>query len=183
MKYVVLFRGINVGGKNIVKMADLKKLFLDLGFRNVRNYIQSGNIVFETDEEPGTIASKISASFKVTFGFESKITLRTKDELNTIINDLPFSTDEITAAEAVNPDVEHLYVYLLEEAFDCGEMERLIAQYKGTDKLCHIHREIYLLCHQSVRDSKLAVMLNKLGTPMTARNWKTINKLYEMLSE
>lgn len=182
MKYVVMFRGINVGGKNIVKMADLKKLFADLGFRSVRNYIQSGNIVFETDEESSVIASKVSAGFGAAFGFESKMILRTGDEMIAIINDLPFSADEISAAEAADPDVEHLYVFFLEETMDCGEIDRLTAKYEGPDKLLYIRREIYLLCHHSVRDSKLAIMLGRLGTPMTARNWKTINKLSEILS-
>lgn len=62
MKYAALFRGINVGGKNIVKIAKLKKLFADLGFESVRTYIQSGNVVFEADEKPDAVAGAIHAS-------------------------------------------------------------------------------------------------------------------------
>lgn len=51
MRYLALFRGINAGGKNSVKMQELRELFLELGFKDVRSYIQSGNIVFSSDSE------------------------------------------------------------------------------------------------------------------------------------
>lgn len=107
--------------------------------------------------------------------------LCTSDEINAVIQDMPFSPEEIAAAEAANPDVEHLYVYLMDNAPECGEIEKLAAGYAGPDKLCAGRREIYLLCHQSIRDSKPAAALGKLGVPMTSRNWKTMNKLCEML--
>jgi uncharacterized protein (DUF1697 family) len=91
MKYAALFRGINVGGKNIVKMTDLKKMFMDSGFESVRSYIQSGNIVFETDGTRDAVAGKVRAGSQTVFGFESAITLRTGDEMAAIIRDLPFS--------------------------------------------------------------------------------------------
>jgi uncharacterized protein (DUF1697 family) len=79
--------------------------------------------------------------------------------------------------------MEHLYVYLPEGMPEHREIEQLEAAHNGPDKLRAGHREIYMLCHQSVRDSKLAVALSKLDMPVTARNWKTIHKLCEMLSE
>ena len=183
MRYIALFRGINVGGKNIVKMADLKKLFENLGFADVKTYIQSGNVIFRADAGPAAAAEKIRAGFRSAFGFDSAVTLRTKEEMTDIIRGLPFPPDEIAAAEAANPDVEHLYAYLLENAPDAEKIARLGSNDGGPDKIGAGRREVYLLCRQSVRDSKLAASLGTLGVPMTARNWKTINKLYQMLEE
>ena len=59
MKYVSLLRGINVGGNNIIKMADLKECFNDMGFANVRTYIQSGNVLFTASESTKALERKI----------------------------------------------------------------------------------------------------------------------------
>ena len=71
MKYAALFRGINVGGKNIVKMADLRQLLWDLGLGKVQTYLQSGNAVFESALEEITLRDKIQDGFAERFGFES----------------------------------------------------------------------------------------------------------------
>ena len=72
MKYVVLFRGINVGGKNIVKMNDLKQLLLDLELKNVQTYVQSGNAVLDSDLDETSLQNKICDGFVKRFGFESE---------------------------------------------------------------------------------------------------------------
>jgi len=179
--YIALLRGINVGGKNIVKMAELKKLFENLGFTDVKTYIQSGNVVFDAPPDPAKVTEKIRAGFKSAFGFDSAVILRTRDDVVDIISKLPFSPDELAAAEAANPDVEHLYVYLLDDAPPVEEIARLESGYSGPDKIVAARREIYLLCHQSVRDSKLAASLGTLGVPMTARNWKTVTRLHNIM--
>ncbi len=181
MKYVALFRGINVGGKNIAPMAELKKMLAELGFEGVSTYIQSGNAVFASEDGPEVIAERIGAAFSARFGFESKVILRNKAEWEAILARLPFSPEEIAAAEAAAPEVEHLYLYLLEEAAPGQALGALQAAYAGPDRLVGLGREIYFLCHQSVRDSKLAASLAKLNLPMTCRNWKTLNKIAEIL--
>ena len=72
MKYVALFRGINVGGKNIVKMADLRQLLLDLGLSKVKTYIQSGNAFFETPLSEDDLLEKIRTGFSGRFGLGGK---------------------------------------------------------------------------------------------------------------
>ena len=113
MKYVALFRGINVGGKNIVKMQNLKQLLLDLGFQQVNTYIQSGNVAFEAALEEAPLRDRIHTAFSECFGFESDVILRSMDELDTLVDRLPFSAEQIAKAEAADPQVEHLYVYFL----------------------------------------------------------------------
>jgi uncharacterized protein (DUF1697 family) len=71
MKYAVLFRGINVGGKNTVKMAELKQLLIDSGLFNVKTYIQSGNAVFETTLDEAALLRKIKDGFKPASDFET----------------------------------------------------------------------------------------------------------------
>jgi len=181
MKYAALFRGINVGGKNIVKMAELKELFSVIGFADVKTYIQSGNVIFSSQETTDIIKSKIQKGFVNAFGFDSAVIIRSEGEFAKIINGLPFSQKEILEAYNINPDVEHLYVYLAEAAIEQGSVADMEAKHAGVDRLSLVDREIYLLCQNSIRDSKLAASLAKLNVPTTARNWKTISKLYELM--
>ncbi len=181
MHYVALFRGINVGGKHVVKMADLRDLLTGMGFGNVQTYIQSGNVVFDSAKDIDE--NQIAIEFAQKFGFESDVILRTKAEMDTIVANLPFTAEEISAANAVNEAVEHLYVYFMKEAPDAGSITQLSAPHAGGDRLCCAGREVYLLTNQSIRDSKLAARMGTLNQPMTSRNWKTIIKIHDMLTQ
>ena len=181
MTYVALLRGINVGGKNIVKMAELRQMLSGLGFQNVKTYIQSGNAIFDSTDTPDNIKEKVLKSFQITFKFESAIILRTKDEISKNIASLPFSELETEAAIAANPDVEHLYVYFTDDILTDAAVDALNADYGNPDKLYVGQGGVYLLCYESVRDSKLAAALSKQNISMTARNWKTLNKLLDMM--
>lgn len=111
MRYTVLFRGINVGGQNIVKMNDLKQLLLNMEFKNVQTYVQSGNAVLEPDLDETALQNKIHDGFVKRFGFESGVIIRNINEIQYLIAQLPFSPEELIAAEMTDPQVEHLYVY------------------------------------------------------------------------
>jgi uncharacterized protein (DUF1697 family) len=181
LKYAAFLRGINVGGKNIIKMAELKQLFEALSFQNVRTYLQSGNVVFETDKKENTLVAEITKGFSAAFGFESEVILRSSAEIADMIKQLPFSNEEIAAAQALNPDIEHLYVFMLEHVPPETEIAKLCETYSGNDKLYTAKRELYLLCSGSIRDSKLAASLGKLSVTSTVRNWKTINKIDRLM--
>ncbi|SBW01455.1 conserved hypothetical protein [uncultured Eubacteriales bacterium] len=180
-KYAAFFRGLNVGGKNIVKMADLETLFSSLGFQEVKTYIQSGNVVFSSQQDEIALAAPITSAFETRFGFQSAVILRSDTELSDIIHSLPFSAAEIEIAEKETPDVEHLYVYLSDAALDREQVTRICADYDGKDTIYAANREIYLLCRQSVRNSKLAARLAKLPQALTARNLRTLEKISGML--
>jgi len=177
MKYFAFFRGINVGGKNIVKMADLKQMFAESGFYEAKTYIQSGNVIFSSDEEKDSLKPKIEKAFKARFGFPSAVIVRSGEEIQNIIDSMPFETAEIERAESEAPGVEHLYVYFSAAALDREGIGKLSASYAGNDRIHVSDFEIYLLCFQSVRDSKLAVLLTKVPQPLTARNFKTLKKI------
>ncbi len=100
-----------------------------------------------------------------------------------IIEALPFYEQEINEAVASDPAVEHLYVYLLDGEDIRQQFDEIICTYTGRDRMRLGANEIYLLCHESIRNSKLAALLGKLKVSLTARNWKTISKLYEMIKE
>jgi uncharacterized protein (DUF1697 family) len=182
MKYTALFRGINVGGKNIVKMAALEQLFFDLGIYTVKTYIQSGNIIFETSLAETALLEKIKTGFEERFGFKSNVIVRNAEEWKYLIEQLPFTNEEVMEAEAADPQVEHLYVYFLDDFPEQTAIDAIRKDYTGTDKIRAGRKELYFLCSQSVRNSKLAVRISKEFESATVRNWKTVSKLYDMLT-
>src|SRR5690625_4619474 len=91
MKYVALLRGINVGGKNIIKMSKLKACFGLLGFTDVSTYINSGNIIFSTGEPEVFLVKKIECGIKDKFGFDIPVVVRSQRQIADITKQLPDS--------------------------------------------------------------------------------------------
>lgn len=181
MKYVALFRGINVGGKNIVKMADLEQMLCHLGLYGAKTYIQSGNAVFESAMKEKDLLRNISAAFSKRFGFEVDVMIRSADEMRDLIERLPITAAELTEAEVAGPPVEHLYVYFLKEPPGQALMDAIGQGDFEKDILRTGKREIYLLCREGIRKSKLAARLSAAAVSATARNWRTVQKLYEKM--
>ena len=161
-------------------MSDLKQMFVSLGFRGVETYIQSGNVIFFSDEEQCSLMPLIEKAFEARFGFQSAVIIRSEAEIAKIIDSLPFIAEDIEHAESETPDVEHIYIYLSGSTLDAEKIGQLCAPYGGRDKYRVNGREIYLLCFQSITDSKLPAMLMKLPQPLTARNLKTMKKISSM---
>lgn len=174
--YIALLRGINVGGKNIIKMADLKRVFESIELCEVKTYIQSGNVLFKSNEAEESLCNKIEHEIEAVFGIPVKVILRTSTELEQIISNCPFSKDEVTEAETLS-EVESLYVALLAHN-PLKEKIEYIDVYRSESDIYHIvGRDVYLLFHHSIRNSKLANNLYKLNVSTTVRNWKTLSKL------
>jgi len=180
VKNVAFFRGINVGGKKIVKMSALNQLFFGLGFLDVRTYIQSGNVIFTSDMEQHLLTPLIEHAFEKQFGFPSAVVIRSTIEIQSIIDSLPFGAAEIEQAQSENPNVEHIYIYLSNSIIDIKKVNQLCTSYNGKDRVQIRNREVYLLCFQSIRDSKLATLLTKLPYSLTSRNLKTMEKISSM---
>ncbi|UFJ39552.1 DUF1697 domain-containing protein [Brevibacillus humidisoli] len=177
--YIALLRGINVGGNNLIKMAELRRMFETMGLERVQTYIQSGNVLFISDEREASLRQRIEQEFSAVFGFTVTVVLRTSAELEQIIGNCPFSEEAVREAEASSAG-ESLYVALLPEASSPEGVQRLSAYNSEREEYRIVGREFYLLFRNSVRNSKLAGNLHKLGVPATVRNWKTINKLYAL---
>lgn len=174
MKYVAFLRGINVGGKTIIKMEELRKVFSSLGFENVKSYIQSGNIVFETDEtDEAKLTEKIANAVEANF-FKTPVMIRSIDEIKDAIANNPFADEEF------EDKLFHL-VFLAEKLSD-EKAEMLLSNNKDTEKFAVRNREVYCLLRDGVADSLLGKKYidNKLKVAATARNWRTINKILEL---
>lgn len=178
--YIAFLRGINVGGKNVIKMADLKQAFASMGLRRVQTYIQSGNVLFESDEDERPLCDRIEQNLEALLHIPVTAILRTAAELELLVKRLPFSEEEISKAESAAAGVETLYVALLEKPPSQEESAQLDPYRNPTDEYRLIGRDVFLLFHHSIRDSKLANNLHKLGMPMTERNWRTVKKLAEL---
>lgn len=174
--YIALLRGINVGGHHIIKMSELKKAFEGLGLLNVQTYIQSGNVLFQSDEAEEPLRKKIEQEIEATFGFSVLVVLRTAAEWEQMIRDCPFTPEQIAEAENASAS-ESLYVSLMPHAPLQEHTARLNPYTSEADTFRIIGREVYLLFCQSIRNSKLADNLHRLEVPATVRNWKTINKI------
>ncbi|WP_347552835.1 DUF1697 domain-containing protein [Pseudalkalibacillus hwajinpoensis] len=124
---------------------------------------------------------QIEEQIKETFGLTVPVILRTSNELKQIKEHCPFNKEEISNAEASSVG-ESLYVSLLSER-PSEEAVKQLPSYSFENEAYQINgREIYLLSHDSIRNSKLTIKLNKLRPTATVRNWKTINKLLDMVT-
>jgi uncharacterized protein (DUF1697 family) len=181
-KYVALLRGINVGGHNKLKMAELRDALQPLGLQNIRTYIQSGNILFESSESEEFLQQQIQETIQSTFAITSTVIIRTAEEFRSIVNNCPFSEQDLADASATATG-ESLHVALL-STVPTEEKGAKLLQYVSEKERCIIKgRDVYLLFHDSIRNAKLSQQLPKLEVPATARNWKTMMKLATMIGE
>lgn len=174
--YIALLRGINVGGNKIIKMLDLKAMFQTLGFENVRTYIQSGNIVFESDEgSESLLTGVIERKIHEVFGFEVSVIIRTLAEMENVIANDPFQLSE-------PEEFKRWYVTFLPAEPSAEALDKLRTYENGPDKVRFVGREMYILYEVSVSQSPLfKVPFDRiLGMTITARNWNTVNKLVTM---
>ncbi len=173
--YVAMLRGINVSGRNKVKMDDLRELVTSLGFSDVRTYIQSGNIIFANDtDSPSEITGQIEGEISRRFGLDVAVVLRTRDDLAEIVENNPFLTQ--------GADPAHLHVTFLAEAPDRALIDRLDIRNVAGDEYRLRDREIYLYCPQGYGQTKLtnAFWERRLHLPTTTRNWNTITTLLKL---
>ncbi|MCG6912479.1 DUF1697 domain-containing protein, partial [bacterium BMS3Abin03] len=109
MKYIAFLRGINVSGHRIIKMEELRKIFEALKFKNVKTYIQTGNVIFETTvKDPDSLTKKIEKYLHKSLGYEVETMLRTIPEMEEIIKNNPFKKNKLDKTL-------HLYLTFLSE--------------------------------------------------------------------
>lgn len=174
---VSLFRGINVGGNNIVPMKELKSLHEALGFRNVVTYIQSGNVVFTSDEtDPAQLASQIEENFAQKFGFRSQVIVRTSAGLEETLANNPFQNSPEKESKSV-------LVVFLATRMESSALEDLKKSYNGPEEMYLIGQELFIYYPDGMGRSKLTLPLieKKLKTAGTGRNWNTVLRLREMM--
>ncbi len=176
-KYVALLRGINVGGKRKLKMADLRESVLKIGFTQVSTYIQSGNLFFTAEEKNATILEeKLAQHLLEEYTYDIPVIIRTAEEIEKVIAENPFLGAE---------DFKQLHLIFLTEKpsetsiKDFEELEFSSEEFKIEAQ------HLYVNYTDGVRNSKLSTALieKKLNTKATARNWKTLLKIESLLKD
>jgi uncharacterized protein (DUF1697 family) len=173
---VALLRGVNVGGHNQIRMDALRTLCESLKLRDVQTYVQSGNVVFRTDERDlPSLARRLEDAIERRVGFRPAVILRTASELKDVIARNPF---------AGRPDIEPgklLVVFLAGEP--TAEARGDVLKIKANPEEFTIDgREVYIYYPDGQGRSKLSwvAIERKLGTPGTGRNWNTVTRLMEV---
>ena len=169
---MALLRGINLGARNKIAMADLRELVADLGAADVETYLQSGNVVFRGALE----ASAIEARIERDLGLTIAVLIRTAAQLRRTVTGNPF------VKKASDP--KQLHVTFLVDPPPKDAVEGLDPDRSPGDEFDVARREVYLYCPKGYGVSKLsnAYFEKKLGVAATTRNWNTVTALAELAS-
>ena len=168
-KYVAFLRAINVGGTSIIKMDALRRYFESFGLDNVQTYIQTGNVIFESNEKDSAgLEKKLEAHLEQALGYHMAIFLRTLDDVKAAAEKPPFEPQ----------DGETVHVVFLHGKPGTRVGKDLAAHNSRADEFAVRGREVYNLRH--VRDA--SVFSNQfiekvLGVPATTRNLTTVRKI------
>ena len=174
-RYVALLRGVNVGGKNRLPMADLRDIFTAAGCAAVQTYIQSGNVMFEVEQDLAErVPEIVTRAIRRQFGYETAVVMRSSEELQRVVASNPFDT---------SGDPRFLHVAFLGDAPGAKAVSRLDPQRSPPDAFAVRGRHVYLHYPNGVARSKLTneYLAAQLQTASTMRNWRTVLKLLEMV--
>jgi uncharacterized protein (DUF1697 family) len=176
--YVVLLRGINVGGKNIVPMTGLKKCLEELGFANVSTYIASGNVLLSSGEPASEIKARIEADLIKSFRLDSeliKVLVLSRMQLQSVVDHKPKGFGE-------EPEKYHTDVIFLMDV-DAAQVMPVFNPREGVDKVWQGKGVIYSqrLSAERTRSRLNRIMVSPLYKSMTIRTWNTTVKLLNLL--
>lgn len=175
--YIALLRGVNVGGHNKLPMKQLRALMENIGYQKVNTYIQSGNVIFQTEQnDKKKISNSLRSGIEKNHGFKPDIMLLELEEMKEAVASNPFP-------EAVD-DPRSLHLNFLAARPSNPDMDSLEEISKESERFELIDRVFYLHAPDGIGRSKLAGKTEKtLGVSMTGRNWRTVQKIMEMAEE
>ena len=177
-RYVALLRGINVGGRNPVAMADLRAAFETEGYDAVSTYIQSGNVLFESDTPPSSLENEVEAMLERRLGFPLVVVVRSHRQFQTIVDKAPagFGTD---------PDTFHSDVIFLKTGLSSRQAMGVVELREEVDQAWPGSGVLYF-ARVSARRTQ-SRMSRIVGTPeykrLTIRSWATTRKLPDLLDD
>ncbi|HEX6477180.1 MAG TPA: DUF1697 domain-containing protein [Acidimicrobiales bacterium] len=173
--YVVLLRGINLGGRNRVAMGTLRQVLSSSGHRDVQTYVQSGNIVLRSRLQEKGLVADVHQHVSDTFGIDVGVMVRNGSQMAEVVANNPF----------LEPGVDHgrqLHVGFLDAVPDRRAMAALDPHRAPPDVLHPRGREIYIWAPNGIGPSKVLHGLDRiLATSMTVRNWRTVTALLDMV--
>jgi uncharacterized protein (DUF1697 family) len=179
--YIALLRGINVGGRNRVAMADLRKVVSSLGHTDVATYIQSGNVVFTTKKtDTSKMAAELERAVAETLRVRPRIVVLSRKELAKAVDDNPYPDEP-------NPKLVHAIFLSENPGSDLAESvaaaQRQAAQKGSRDTAQVVGRTVFLHTPDGYGRSELAPLLARAdgaAATGTARNWATVSKLLSL---
>jgi uncharacterized protein (DUF1697 family) len=177
--HIALLRGINVGGRNKVAMADLRELATTLGLSDVTTVLQSGNLVFSAAEKTSAAIEKLlEQETAKRLGVAADYIVRSAAELAKVVAANPFP-------QQAKDDPSHLVVMFLKSAATAKDVQAVEAAIKGRETVSGAGKHLYFFYPDGIGDSKLtgALSESKLGGRGTARNWNTVLKLLALARE
>lgn len=174
-RFIALYRGINVGGRNSVKMEALRALHERLGHKDVSTYIQSGNVVFSAKGQLAPITKKIAAQFESEMGFAARVIAVPAARWTALVQDNPY-------AKFSAKDPKSVHAAICEGEPSVKGLQALLEKTGGTETFVIKGEVVYLHAPDGVGNSKFAGAMEKAsGVAMTARNWRTVESLWKML--
>lgn len=176
-KYLALLRGINVGGNNIIKMVDLKSSFESMGFTDIVTYIQSGNVIFNSESSDKIkLVNQIESKLSKDFGYESKIALVSFDEMKSIIENAP---NEFGS----KPEEFKYDVIFIKEPFISKDAIKIVSVRDGVDKVYEGNNVLYFsrLITKQGQSYLKKIISHPVYKNMTVRNWNTSSKLFNLM--
>jgi len=175
--FVALLRAVNLAGKNMISMADLKAVAQREGLSEPRTLLQSGNLVFESGSRSSAALEKLlEAALRRELGLSTPVVVRSASEWRAAIADNPFTRE-------ARKDPGHLLLMPLKGKPAAGGLAELSRAIPGREKVKLVGSALYLVYPDGVGRSKLtsALIEKKIGAGGTARNWNTVQKLLEQL--
>lgn len=175
IRYVAFLRSINVAGHNPVKMEDLRQYFEMTGIENIATYIQSGNVLFDTEEtDEQKLTDKISKKLEKELGYKVTVIIRSLFDLRKVVKNMPYDTIK-------TEEKSKLYVTFLADvpAFD---VRGSLGVYSNDAEYARVvNREVYIVSPNYGKTCFSNTFIEKkLGMPATTRNWATVNKILEL---
>lgn len=176
-RQIALLRGINLGSRRRVAMADLRELVDGLGYEGVRTHLQSGNVVLSARDAPRTVERKLEREIERVLDLDVQVVVRTRDELAQVVERDPLGG-------VVDDPARYLVSFL--SAKPAAKVLRKLGQADvSPEQFVVAGREIYAWHPGGVQRSRLAKLLSeeRLGVGATARNWNTVTKLLALAGD
>jgi uncharacterized protein (DUF1697 family) len=172
--HIALLRGINLGPHRRVGMSDLRDLLTSLGHRDVRTYLQSGNVLFTSDVPSEQLRRELEHGLATSLGIDAQVVMRTREELADVVARNPLG--------GVAVDPKRYQVSFLSAEPDPEAVREISAVDVAPERLVVSGRELYAWHPEGIQRSALARLLSerRLGVTATARNWSTVTKLLEL---
>jgi len=176
-EWVALLRGINVGGKNLIKMVELAACFEAQGFTNVATFIQSGNVLFSAAGAGAALTKKLEAALGKTFGYQASVVLRTRAQMKDIVERAP-------AGFGTRPALFRYDVAFLKEPLAAATAIKSVRAKEGVDTVQAGTGVLYLsrLVAKASQSQLTRITSSPVYQQMTIRNWNTTTKLLHLMT-